>query len=274
MKQLLSDQGDSDDEPQIQETPEQDSPNSNYVFSGLIDPLPLSHPSLAQITFLCNHYIANVHPVIPIMHGPSLESSIQTAFENRENIPSGLEAILFAVCLSAVASMAESECLIGLGIPKDVALRDYRRNAERALVKGNLVNKPELATLQALTIYLVIKLWFRPSDSPNPQDELFKVLTSTLSLQLEQMATATPHGHLQVLLSALHTVLIFIVTSPLPKGHHSTLNCAAVCGGSSVFLTFVRRKIEGLCQLYMAGPTTPKSLQTSTTRISNRRAKS
>lgn len=51
--------------------------------------------------------------------------------------------------------MADSECLVHLGAPSDTALLIFKRNAEKALAKADIPNKPEMATLQALTIYLV-----------------------------------------------------------------------------------------------------------------------
>jgi hypothetical protein len=51
--------------------------------------------------------------------------------------------------------MADSECVIYLGTPRNTALLTYKRHAEEALARADLLNKPSLATLQALTIYLV-----------------------------------------------------------------------------------------------------------------------
>jgi hypothetical protein len=51
--------------------------------------------------------------------------------------------------------MADSECIIYLGTPRSTAILSYKRNAEEALARADLLNKPAMATLQALTIYLV-----------------------------------------------------------------------------------------------------------------------
>jgi hypothetical protein len=51
--------------------------------------------------------------------------------------------------------MADSECIIYLGTSRNTALLTYKRNAEEALARADLLNKPAMATLQALTIYLV-----------------------------------------------------------------------------------------------------------------------
>jgi hypothetical protein len=56
--------------------------------------------------------------------------------------------------------MADSECIIYLGTSRSTALLTYKRLAEEALARADLLNKPSLATLQALTIYLVCTNFF------------------------------------------------------------------------------------------------------------------
>ena len=66
-----------------------------------------------------------------------------------------MEAVLFAMCFAAVASMADSECIIHLGGSRETILPEYKRNVEKALAGAGLLNRSDIATLQALTIYVV-----------------------------------------------------------------------------------------------------------------------
>ena len=158
MKELLGGQLDPDDI-QVQDVPEERPYSSSVSFGFKTDCsqlLPL-HPPKHQITLLCHYYLANVHPVLTVLHRPSLKSLVQDAVDDVNNIPGGRtkEAILFAMYYSAAASMADSECFIHLGIPKDRVLLKYRRNAETALARADFLNRSDFATLQALTIFLV-----------------------------------------------------------------------------------------------------------------------
>jgi hypothetical protein len=66
-----------------------------------------------------------------------------------------MTAVLFSIYFAGVTTMADSECIIYLGTPRNTALLTYKRNAEETLARADLLNKPAMATLRALTIYLV-----------------------------------------------------------------------------------------------------------------------
>jgi hypothetical protein len=71
-----------------------------------------------------------------------------------------MTAVLFSIYFAGVTTMADSECIIYLGKPRNTALLTYKRNAEEALARADLLNKPAMATLRALTIYLVCADFF------------------------------------------------------------------------------------------------------------------
>ena len=158
MKELLGGQSDPADI-EVQDIPEERPCSSSAFFDFGADcpQLPPLHPPSHQITLLCHYYLANVHPVLTVLHRPSLKSLVQDAVNGVNTIPCGRtrEAVLFAMYYSAATSMADSECIIHLGVPKDKVLLNYRRNAETALARADFLSRSDFCTLQALTIFLV-----------------------------------------------------------------------------------------------------------------------
>ena len=71
-----------------------------------------------------------------------------------------MTAVLFSIYFAGVTTMADSECIIYLGTPRNTALLTYKRNAEETIARADLLNKPAIATLRALTIYLVCADFF------------------------------------------------------------------------------------------------------------------
>lgn len=116
----------------------------------------LQYPSLEQQHSLCKAYLANVHTVAKILHGPSLQAYIYRTKKNLECSPGskGLEALHFAVFHAAATSLSDDECKKKLGQPRHALVRRYRMATEAALAKADFVNSTEISTLQALVLFL------------------------------------------------------------------------------------------------------------------------
>jgi hypothetical protein len=102
-------------------------------------------------------FIHNVDPIIKVLHIPSLQRFLQsTAFDLDQNSCSKqMAALMFAIYFAAVISMTDEECLEHAKETKQYLLPKYQKNIELALAQADFMSSPEIATLQALVIYLV-----------------------------------------------------------------------------------------------------------------------
>ena len=119
----------------------------------------ISHPTAHQLYNLCDVYLSNVDPVFKIMHAPSLRLCLQEGAMKLDCSPGGyrgLEALKMAICFVATVSMTDEECRHRLGEDRSISMARYRAGTELALAKADVVNTVEMATLQAMVVYLVL----------------------------------------------------------------------------------------------------------------------
>ena len=69
--------------------------------------------------------------------------------------PYSLQALYFAVMLSAAISMDDKAILGEYGRTKESVVNDFRMNTEASLAKANFIKTTKLETLQAFVMYLV-----------------------------------------------------------------------------------------------------------------------
>lgn len=107
---------------------------------------------------LMRRYNNNVHPICRVVHWPTY----QFQYENFWNsILSGVEpqpslqAIVFAVCFSAVASMNNSEVDAVFHQRHRDVLVNFQTATETALAKAHFLRTTRFETLQALIVYLI-----------------------------------------------------------------------------------------------------------------------
>jgi hypothetical protein len=143
------------------------SPNSVDFLLGISPtsaPLTALHPPPELIYKLWQVFLDNVNPLTKIIHQPTLQNAIFDASFNLENLPKGLEALMFSIYASAVYSMTDKECKDMLHEEKSNLLARYRLGLRKALVRANFLATSELAVLQAYVIYLLpMRLLYDPS---------------------------------------------------------------------------------------------------------------
>jgi hypothetical protein len=130
----------------------------------VLDKEPPQYPTRSQVFTFCEVFLANVDPVLKILHAPSLRRYVLEGSERLDcsTGPKGLDALKFAIYYAAITSLTAGECSQQIGEDKAVLLRRYRTGIEVALVKADFVNTEEMSTLQALVIFLIC---FRSNDS-------------------------------------------------------------------------------------------------------------
>jgi hypothetical protein len=159
--------GQSDEDDDVDSDPEDQEQNddslsehSRFTICGpgwLADQVGVSqYPSATQIAALLEAYMANIHTVFKILHGPSLQAYLQGKSKCLDCSPGtkGLEALHFSIFHAAAASLNEEECVSKVGEERQVLLRRYRLATELGLAKADFLNTTEISTLQALVLFL------------------------------------------------------------------------------------------------------------------------
>lgn len=136
------------------------APGSGFVFGdvgqrhALMDFLP---SKLAADT-LIDQYRRNVHFIARVVHWPSFQVQYDNFWTNvlmGIEPTASLQAIVFAVMFSAVASMTEMEITATFSRPKKQVLTNFQSGVEVALGKAHFLRTTKIETVQALVIYLI-----------------------------------------------------------------------------------------------------------------------
>lgn len=121
------------------------------------DVLTLS-PNTQLALQLWSVYVKQVDPVLKILHIPTVQSIVvQTILEPRLAAPSTL-ALTFAIYYAAVTSMCSDEDDTPTSLPADergAHLSRFKTALDQLLTVSNLVNQPDIPSIQALAIYVV-----------------------------------------------------------------------------------------------------------------------
>ena len=136
------------------------APGSGFVFGdvghrhALMDFLP---EKLAADS-LVDKYRRNVHYIARVVHWPSFQVQYDNFWTNvlmGIEPTASLQAIVFAVMFSAVASMTEMEITASFARPKKQVLTNFQTGVEVALGKAHFLRTTKIETVQALVIYLI-----------------------------------------------------------------------------------------------------------------------
>ena len=152
---------DTEDESE-DDLPSPDASNSSSNHHGFmfglssqnVDMLSL-HPPKEHIAKYWDIYKKNVDPLVKIIHVPTMTSKILDAAQHLDDIPKGMEALLFAVYYSATTSLWAEECRTTLGESKEDLLARYRFGVEQGLARADFLQTDEIIVLQAFVIFLI-----------------------------------------------------------------------------------------------------------------------
>lgn len=120
------------------------------------------HPTTDNIFKLWQVFLDNFNPMTKIVHYPSLQEQLVKATADLENIPKGLEAMMFTIYNCAISSLDESECEKMFGEARKGLLSRYRHGTRRALARARFLGTADLMVLQAFVLYVV---WRPPTTS-------------------------------------------------------------------------------------------------------------
>jgi len=116
----------------------------------------LPYPLPSQVPFLWRTYVDNVDPFIKILHVPTVEEIITQAKGKLDHQSPSFQALLFAVCLAAIASLDANEVSDSFRVSKSELVSCLRLKTERALGHAQFATTKDVVVVQALTIYLFI----------------------------------------------------------------------------------------------------------------------
>jgi hypothetical protein len=113
------------------------------------------HPDPDLFPVYWSLFKENVDPLIKVLHIPTIEPKIFEAKNNLDNIPRGMEALMFAVYYAVVTSLMPADCSNLLQEDKQLLNRRYRFGMEQALARASFLTSNEIIVLQAFVIFLV-----------------------------------------------------------------------------------------------------------------------
>lgn len=113
------------------------------------------HPTREHIYKLWGVFLDNINPMTKIIHRPSLEKQIIQASQDLENIPRGLECLMFAIYTCAIGSMEEEDCENMFGEARKALFARYRTGCRRALAKAKFLGTGDLLVCQSFVLYVV-----------------------------------------------------------------------------------------------------------------------
>ncbi|RAL14766.1 Zn(II)2Cys6 transcription factor [Aspergillus homomorphus CBS 101889] len=128
---------------------------SDHSTEGLGPSIPLKTFPVSQLQALWEIYQSNVAPMIALLHLRSIDSLMVEAAQDMENLDPEQAALVSAVCFAAVVSMTAQQCILLLDEPHDICIENYRRSAEHAIAKANLISTQDVRVLQAATLFLL-----------------------------------------------------------------------------------------------------------------------
>ncbi|KNG91613.1 hypothetical protein ANOM_000267 [Aspergillus nomiae NRRL 13137] len=112
------------------------------------------HPHSAQLSMLWRIYQTHVHPLIAVLHVPSVEQIVRDSADGIALEP-GSRSLMLSVCFAAVVSMAPDQCASVLGQSHDIAIQGLSVAVNGALKQANFIRSQNISVLQAAVVFLL-----------------------------------------------------------------------------------------------------------------------
>lgn len=105
-------------------------------------------------------YSENVDRSFKLLHLPTIRAVVEhgKCYLGKGQSAPGNTALKATMWFAAVNSLSETQCLSLFGTSKCEQIEHFRRNTEIALAEADILNTTDLATLQALALYIVRSL--------------------------------------------------------------------------------------------------------------------
>jgi hypothetical protein len=153
----------SDSVDDIETPPTSPETNSHYLFMfGPSNNSPFRtnenqlHPTPPQRVQLWHIFKERVHPMVPVLHIPSIEPIIFRSMQEISRLSPATEALTFMIYLGAINSLSPDSCKELFLEEKSSLVTKYRGLVDAAFAKARLMETDDLLVLQAFVIYLVV----------------------------------------------------------------------------------------------------------------------
>lgn len=104
---------------------------------------------------LWQKYVHSVDPVLKILHIPTAQSAVIATILNPKSAGRSMVALTYAIYFAAITALEDGAEDITLPLEKKDLLKRYRLSLERLLIDTDIMNSPEMTSLQALAIFIV-----------------------------------------------------------------------------------------------------------------------
>ncbi|SJX60900.1 uncharacterized protein SRS1_12128 [Sporisorium reilianum f. sp. reilianum] len=117
---------------------------------------PLRHPDASLMFRLLHIYEQNVHPLIKVVHMPSVRERFCDISADPSSANAHGDALMFAIYAIAVSTITAAECgrLFG-NTARKVVWEEYRRSTQTALCRVELWRSSHIGAIQAYLLYLL-----------------------------------------------------------------------------------------------------------------------
>lgn len=129
--------------------------DSLFNKSSASDDISTIQSSQNGLPYLWTKYVANVDPIMKVLHVPTSQAIVEKAIAGPQDVPKDQQCLLAAVKFAAVSSLSDEDCLADLSTSRLELLSVFRSEVHSALKRSNYLVSHNFVTLQALVIYLV-----------------------------------------------------------------------------------------------------------------------
>ncbi|KAJ5902618.1 hypothetical protein N7495_003146 [Penicillium taxi] len=121
-----------------------------------IPELQSQHPSSEDIVFLWQTFIDRVHPILKIIHAPSVQRQITDFLQDGiQSASLPVHCLLHAIYYASVITLSVEECKNIFYQYKQDILEKYRKTIQKSLAEADFETSADLNVLQAFVLYIV-----------------------------------------------------------------------------------------------------------------------
>ena len=112
-------------------------------------------PDAWQASKLWPVFLANVDPMVKVLHVPTTTPRVLAAISAPEASDDSQAMLVYAICYAAIVTLDSGEVEHLLGVERNVILKRFGEGIEQYLTKFSLIVNPTIEYIQALVIHLV-----------------------------------------------------------------------------------------------------------------------
>lgn len=100
-------------------------------------------------------YTLNFDPLVKLLHIPTTQPLILNASANPGRADAATMALIYAVSFAATATLTKPDTMSQFNCDKSILLRHFMQQTDGALMRAQLILRPNAMVLTAFVIYLV-----------------------------------------------------------------------------------------------------------------------